>query len=79
MPHLAVSDVRAKYGALEVLKGISFSIEKGEIAALVGPSGSGKSTVLRALMGLTPITGGDVEIAGEAMNYSSAQRGARRA
>ena len=73
MPHLAVSDVRAKYGTLEVLKGISFSIDKGEIAALVGPSGSGKSTVLRALMGLTPISGGDVEIAGDVMNYSSAR------
>ncbi len=73
MPHLAVNDVRAKYGSLEVLKGISFSIEKGEIAALVGPSGSGKSTVLRALMGLTPITGGEVDIAGETMNYSSAK------
>ena len=73
MAHLAVSDVRAKYGALEVLKGINFSIEKGEIAALVGPSGSGKSTVLRALMGLTPITGGHVELAGERMNYSSAK------
>lgn len=71
MPHLAVNDVRAKYGSLEVLKGITFSIEKGEIAALVGPSGSGKSTVLRALMGLTPITGGEVGIAGETMNYSS--------
>ncbi len=73
MPHLAVSDVRAKYGALEVLHGISLSIEAGEIAALVGPSGSGKSTVLRALMGLTPITGGNVTIAGEAMDYSSAR------
>ena len=73
MPHLAVSDLRANYGALEVLKGISFSIEKGEIASLVGPSGSGKSTILRALMGLTPITGGAVEIAGETLNYSSAR------
>ena len=73
MPHLAVSDVRAKYGALEVLHGISLSIEPGEIAALVGPSGSGKSTVLRALMGLTPITGGEVSIAGETMDYSSAR------
>ncbi|MDU8944212.1 amino acid ABC transporter ATP-binding protein [Ovoidimarina sediminis] len=73
MPHLAVSDVRAKYGALEVLHGISLSIEAGEIAALVGPSGSGKSTVLRALMGLTPITGGSVSIAGETMDYSNAR------
>lgn len=73
MPHLEVSDVRAKYGTLEVLKGISFLVKKGEIASLVGPSGSGKSTVLRALMGLTPITGGTVAIGGERMNYSSAK------
>jgi polar amino acid transport system ATP-binding protein len=68
-----VNDVRAKYGALEVLHGISFTIEAGEIVSLVGPSGSGKSTVLRALMGLTPITAGVVEIAGEKMNYSSSR------
>ena len=73
MPYLEVSDVRAKYGTLEVLKGISFLVKKGEIASLVGPSGSGKSTVLRALMGLTPITGGTVAIGGERMNYSSAK------
>lgn len=73
MPHLAVSDVRAKYGSLEVLKGISFSIEQGEIASLVGPSGSGKSTVLRALMGLTPITDGTVDLVGERLNYSSSR------
>ncbi len=73
MPYLAVSDVRAKYGPVEVLHGISFSIEAGEIISLVGPSGSGKSTVLRALMGLTPITDGTVEIAGEHMDYSNAR------
>jgi len=73
LPHLAVSGVRASYGALEVLKGIDLTVEKGGILSLVGPSGSGKSTVLRALMGLTPITGGHVEIAGERMDYSSAR------
>jgi polar amino acid transport system ATP-binding protein len=64
--------VRAKYGALEVLKGVSFSMEKGEVLALVGPSGSGKSTVLRALVGLTPVTAGTVEIHGQAIDYRSA-------
>ncbi|WP_431300249.1 amino acid ABC transporter ATP-binding protein [Tabrizicola sp. BL-A-41-H6] len=79
MPHLAVNEVRAKYGAHEVLRGINLTIEKGEIAALIGPSGSGKSTVLRALVGLTPITSGGVDIAGQSINYKSAAavRGAR--
>ncbi|WP_420406758.1 amino acid ABC transporter ATP-binding protein [Hoeflea sp.] len=72
MRHLGVNDIRARYGTLEVLRGISMSVEKGEISALVGPSGSGKSTVLRALVGLTPITGGNIEIAGETIDYRSA-------
>lgn len=79
MPHLAVSDVRAKYGALEVLKGISFAMEKGEVVALVGPSGSGKSTVLRTLVGLTPASSGKIEIHGTTIDYrsSGAVRAAR--
>ena len=71
MPHLEVSGVRASYGALEVLKGVNLSIEKGEVAAIVGPSGSGKSTVLRALVGLTAPAAGEVRIGGEAVNYRS--------
>ena len=71
MPHLAVSDVRAQYGRLEVLKGISFEVDRGEVVAIVGPSGSGKSTVLRALMGLTPITAGSVRIDGNSIDYSN--------
>lgn len=72
MPHLAVNAVRAKYGNHEVLRGVNLSMEKGEITALIGPSGSGKSTVLRALVGLTSITGGQVEIAGESIDYRNA-------
>ena len=64
--------MRASYGALEVLKGVSFSIEKGEVIALVGPSGSGKSTVLRALVGLTAPAAGEVRIGGTAVNYRHA-------
>lgn len=71
MPHLAVNDVCAKYGSLEVLKGIGFEVDRGEVVSLVGPSGSGKSTVLRALMGLTPVTGGHVEVDGVKVDYTS--------
>jgi polar amino acid transport system ATP-binding protein len=66
-----VNELRAKYGALEVLKGVSFSIEKGQVVALVGPSGSGKSTVLRTLVGLTPATGGHVMIHDDKIDYTS--------
>ena len=69
MPHLAVSDLRVNYGILEVLKGVSLSVEKGEVVALVGPSGSGKSTVLRSLIGLSPPKSGRVEIDGQPVDY----------
>ncbi|MFK7791166.1 MAG: amino acid ABC transporter ATP-binding protein [Devosiaceae bacterium] len=72
MPHLAVNDLRARYGALEVLKGVNFSMEKGEVIGLVGPSGSGKSTVLRTLVGLTTATSGSVTIHETKIDYASA-------
>lgn len=52
-------------GELEVLNDISFSIEKGEIVALVGPSGSGKSTLLNIISGLIKATNGEVIINGD--------------
>ncbi|RVT81530.1 amino acid ABC transporter ATP-binding protein [Rhodobacteraceae bacterium CCMM004] len=73
MPHLAVSGVHANYGALEVLHGISFDVDRGGIVSLVGPSGSGKSTVLRTLVGLTRATRGTVEIDGDVIDYRSAR------
>ena len=71
MPHLAVNDIHASYGRLEVLKGIDFDVDRGEVVSLVGPSGSGKSTVLRALVGLTPVTAGSVEVDGTRIDYGS--------
>lgn len=73
MPHLAVNGIHAKYGSLSVLHGISFDVDRGEVVSLVGPSGSGKSTVLRTLVGLTPVVGGNVEVDGISINYRSAR------
>ena len=74
MHHLEIKDLSASYGALKVLDGISLSLAKGEVVALVGPSGSGKSTVLRVLMGLTPATSGSVIIDGAAVDYRSPEK-----
>ncbi|MBY6163823.1 amino acid ABC transporter ATP-binding protein [Mameliella alba] len=56
---------------MAVLHGIDFKVDRGEVVSLVGPSGSGKSTVLRALVGLTPVTSGSVEVDGTSIDYSA--------
>jgi iron(III) transport system ATP-binding protein len=73
MPELVVEDLRLRYGAVEVLKGAGFSVERGRIAALLGPSGSGKTTLLRAIAGLERASGGRVTISGRTV-YDGAAR-----
>lgn len=62
---LDVQDVRKAYDGLEVLKGISFSLCKGETKVLIGPSGSGKSTLLRCINYLTVPDAGRIYLNGE--------------
>ena len=50
---------------LEILKGISFSVEKGEVLSVIGPSGSGKSTMLRCISQLEDVTDGSITICGK--------------
>lgn len=72
MPHLELDDVSASYGKLQVLRGISLEVKKGETVGLIGPSGSGKSTILRVLTGLLKPDSGLVRLDGEAVNFDSA-------
>ena len=60
-------DVHKRFGALEVLKGVSLEIAKGEVVAVIGPSGSGKSTFLRCLNHLETINRGRIDIEGETL------------
>ena len=67
-PIVSLRDVHKSFGALEVLKGISFDVRKGEVICIIGPSGSGKSTLIRCINGLTPIQRGSITVEGQEVN-----------
>ncbi|MBU8539344.1 ABC transporter ATP-binding protein [Falsiroseomonas tokyonensis] len=62
---LEVSGVTAGYGPAEVLFGVDLTLERGEVAALMGRNGAGKSTTMKAIMGLLPPRAGQVRFAGQ--------------
>ncbi|MGE7839708.1 amino acid ABC transporter ATP-binding protein [Lysinibacillus sp. NPDC093712] len=65
MALLEVSNLKKSFGELEVLKTITFNIEKNDVVAVIGPSGSGKSTMLRSLIHLEEINGGSICVDGD--------------
>ena len=77
MSVLTVENVKKSFGDLEVIKDISFSLNDGEVLAIIGPSGSGKSTLLRSINMLETVDGGtiticdDVLVSGEVPVYAS--------
>src|SRR5271155_28378 len=68
MASVDVVNIRKAYGGLEVIHGVSVSIDDGEFVTLVGPSGCGKSTLLRMIAGLESITDGAIKIGGRVVN-----------
>jgi len=62
---LEIRDLVVRYGAVEAVKGISFSVGEGEVVCLVGSNGAGKTTTLRAISGLVPVAAGSVSFAGD--------------
>jgi polar amino acid transport system ATP-binding protein len=66
-PMIVARDIHKRFGTLEVLKGISLEVKKGDVIAIIGPSGSGKSTLLRCLNHLETIDRGRIEIEGETL------------
>ncbi len=68
MAKIELKNVTKSYGAVQVIKGIDLTIEKGEFMVFVGPSGCGKSTLLRLISGLEEITTGDMLFDGERVN-----------
>ena len=69
MSLISIRNVSKSFDKLEVLKGISFDIEEGEVVCLIGPSGSGKSTLLRCINMLETIDDGEIEVMGENIHH----------
>jgi len=67
-PLLEVDDLVVRYGAVEAVKGVSFTVEQGQVVCLVGSNGAGKTTTLRALSGLLPVASGSVTFAGRRLD-----------
>ena len=61
-PLVSLDNVHKSFGKVEVLKGISFDVNQGDVICLIGPSGSGKSTILRCINGLIPIDSGWIRV-----------------
>ena len=68
---IEIRDLHKRYGAHEVLKGVSLNVEAGQVVCLIGPSGSGKSTVLRCINGLETYEGGEIRAFGQPVDVRS--------
>src|SRR3546814_6723378 len=67
-PIIRCRDVHKSFGSLQVLKGISLELMKGDVVCVIGPSGSGKSTFIRCINALTPMDGGSITVEGQEVN-----------
>ncbi len=76
-PVLDCRAVRKSFGGIEALKGVTLSVQPGEILGLVGPNGSGKSTLINAITGHFPATAGAILFEGQAIESLPAHRVAR--
>ena len=71
---LSVTQLRASYGAIKALRGISFELEEGQVVSLIGANGAGKSTTLNTISGLIRPTGGQVIFDGQDITGKSAHQ-----
>ncbi|MSP49187.1 MAG: amino acid ABC transporter ATP-binding protein [Alphaproteobacteria bacterium] len=78
VPAIRVVDLRKSFGALEVLRGVSFDVHRGSVVSMIGASGSGKSTLLRCINRLERPSAGEVFIDGEPMGGPVTASGERK-
>jgi polar amino acid transport system ATP-binding protein len=75
---VSLANVHKSFGAIEVLKGISFEVGPGEVCAIIGASGSGKSTALRCINALETINSGEITVCGHKIHSAALERRALR-
>ena len=73
-PIVRVADVHKSFGSVEVLRGMSMTVNTGEAVCVIGPSGSGKSTLLRCINGLIPVDRGEVFVGAHAVHQLRTDR-----
>jgi len=79
LPALVVENLHKRFGALEVLKGVSLSARTGDVISMIGSSGSGKSTLLRCINLLEIPDSGEVRVGGELIRMTAGRHGTRPA
>ncbi|RYX86983.1 MAG: ATP-binding cassette domain-containing protein, partial [Bradyrhizobiaceae bacterium] len=67
MALLQINDLNVRYGEIVALRGVSFSVEEGQVVTLLGANGAGKSTTLRAISGLAKPASGDILFDGQSI------------
>ncbi len=75
MALVEIRDVHKRFGAQEVLKGVSLDVDAGEVVCLLGASGSGKTTLLRCINHLETMDRGEIKVAGELVGYARGKDG----
>ena len=78
MTALALEALDVRYGGVHAVRSLSFEVAPGEIVGLIGANGAGKSSTLNAIMGVAPVTGGDIRLGGESLRGRRPEDIARR-
>ncbi len=74
MAMLEVKDIEVHYGVIKAIKGVSFSVNEGEVISLIGANGAGKTTILNAITGIVPISSGSIEFEGKEISKIPAHK-----